>query len=126
MITGKSPRKKVRNTIAHAHFYPFCRPRGSIPVYNFEDLDVLVDQLWQLRLKPGFEIMGNPSNFFSDMENKTQVYLWKDLVRQIAARYVGKCTIKVPRFSLNDTSFENPSPAKVRLNSTYVNSDCLT
>ena len=82
-----------RNTMERAHFYPFHRQSGNTPVYNFEDLDVLIDQLWQLRLKPGLEIMGNPSNFFTDFENKTQVYLWRDLVHEIAARYVGKCAI---------------------------------
>ena len=93
-VTGKSLLKKSRYTMSHTYFYLFYRQSGNTPVYNFEDLDVLIDQLWQLRLKPGFEIMGNPSNFFTDMENKTQVYLWKDLVHQIAARYVGKCAIK--------------------------------
>ena len=32
--------------------------------------------------------MGNPSSYFTTFDNKTQVYLWKDLVQQLASRYV--------------------------------------
>ncbi|KAK7496613.1 hypothetical protein BaRGS_00012265 [Batillaria attramentaria] len=58
------------------------------PVYNFTFLDQMVDLLHQNGLRPGFEIMGSPSGIFTDMENKTQVYWWRDLVRQVAERYI--------------------------------------
>ena len=61
----------------------------SEPVYNFTQLDQLINKLWSNGLKPGFEIMGNPSNYFTDMDNKTQVYQWRDLVHQVASRYIG-------------------------------------
>ncbi|XP_071947609.1 alpha-L-iduronidase-like isoform X2 [Antedon mediterranea] len=32
--------------------------------------------------------MGNPSNVYNDFENKTQVYMWKDLVQTLAKRYI--------------------------------------
>lgn len=60
------------------------------PVYNFTLLDQLLDLLHVNGLHPGFEIMGSPSGIFTDMENKTQVYMWRDMVRQIAQRYIGK------------------------------------
>ncbi|CAD5116567.1 DgyrCDS5446 [Dimorphilus gyrociliatus] len=41
-------------------------------------------------LQPGFELMGNPSGFYTNFENKTQVYFWADLIRQIASRYIHK------------------------------------
>ena len=34
--------------------------------------------------------MGNPSNFFSDFENATQVTLWKEIVNGLARRYIGE------------------------------------
>ena len=34
--------------------------------------------------------MGNPSNFFSDFENATQVNLWRELVNGLARRYIGE------------------------------------
>lgn len=58
------------------------------PVYNFTYLDQLVGLLHQNGLQPGFEIMGSPSGIFTDMENKTQVYWWRDLVTQVAQRYI--------------------------------------
>lgn len=34
--------------------------------------------------------MGNPSNYFTDFENSTQVYMWRDLVATTANRYIRK------------------------------------
>lgn len=55
--------------------------------YNFTDLDQLLIRLKELRLKPGFELMGNPSKLFNDFENRTQLYEWKSLVKQMVTRY---------------------------------------
>lgn len=59
-------------------------------MYNFTYLDQLIDLLYNNGLKPGFELMGNPGNLFNNFEDKTAVYFWKDLVTQMAKRYVGK------------------------------------
>ncbi|XP_013389365.1 alpha-L-iduronidase [Lingula anatina] len=61
---------------------------GRFPVYNFSHLDQFIEMLIQLDLQPGFEIMGNPGNFFTDFENNTQIYAWRDMVAAIAKRYV--------------------------------------
>ncbi|XP_046367791.2 alpha-L-iduronidase-like [Haliotis rufescens] len=58
--------------------------------YDFTDLDSLMDLLYVNGLKPGFEIMGNPSNLYTDLEHKTQVYMWRDMVQTIAQRYISK------------------------------------
>ena len=55
--------------------------------YNFTNLDRFLVRLKEFSLKPGFEIMGNPSQFFNDFENKTQVYEWKSLVKLMVSRY---------------------------------------
>ena len=56
--------------------------------FNFTFLDELMDILKQYNLKPGFELMGNPSNYFSDFENETQIYLWKDFIKTLVSRYI--------------------------------------
>ena len=56
--------------------------------YDFSDLDTLLDWLHRSQLQPGFELMGNPSGYFTDFDNKSQVYLWKDLVQQVATHYI--------------------------------------
>ncbi|KAG7175306.1 Alpha-L-iduronidase-like, partial [Homarus americanus] len=70
--------------------------QGSIengtPRYNFTQLDVMMDHLHQYHLRPGFELMGNPGNIFTDLENITQVLWWRRLVAETARRYVGEET----------------------------------
>ena len=58
----------------------------------------MLDLLRYNNLKPGFEIMGNPSSIFNDLENKTQVTMWKDLVSQMANRYVGEVSVVLGEF----------------------------
>ena len=64
----------------------FCRPFG----YDFSELDELLSLLQGFDLSPGFEIMGNPGGIFTDFENRTQVNMWRGLIRDIANRYIGK------------------------------------
>ncbi|ELT95325.1 hypothetical protein CAPTEDRAFT_211572 [Capitella teleta] len=56
-------------------------------IYNFTCLDEVIEILWQNGLKPGFELMGNPSNIFTDFQNNTQVRWWADLVEATASRF---------------------------------------
>ncbi|XP_028658424.2 alpha-L-iduronidase [Erpetoichthys calabaricus] len=60
------------------------------PSYNFTKLDALIDLLWKLGLKPGFELMGSVSGFFTDFEDKKQLLEWKNLVSLVANRYINK------------------------------------
>ncbi|XP_005093685.1 alpha-L-iduronidase [Aplysia californica] len=64
------------------------RITGQGPDFNFSNLDKLIALMHQNGLYLGFELMGNPSGIFLDMENKTQVYWWRDLVAATARRYV--------------------------------------
>ncbi|XP_077378095.1 alpha-L-iduronidase isoform X1 [Festucalex cinctus] len=63
---------------------------GGQPQYNFTKLDQLIDLLWINGLRPGFELMGSVSNYFTDFEDKAQVFKWRDLVYLIAKRYIEK------------------------------------
>ncbi|XP_025905704.1 alpha-L-iduronidase [Nothoprocta perdicaria] len=58
--------------------------------YNFTALDNLMDRLWENKLIPGFELMGNPSGFFIDFEDKDQVVRWRNLITLLARRYIGR------------------------------------
>lgn len=58
------------------------------PTYNFTLLDQMIDLLYENGFRPGFELMGNPSNIFTSFEDKSQVMNWKDLVTQTAQRYI--------------------------------------
>lgn len=60
------------------------------PHYNFTKLDQLIDVLWQNGLRPGFELMGSVSNYFTDFEDKQQVVEWRKLVCLTAKRYIEK------------------------------------
>uniref|UniRef100_A0A8C0LTK4 Alpha-L-iduronidase n=1 Tax=Canis lupus dingo TaxID=286419 RepID=A0A8C0LTK4_CANLU len=40
--------------------------------------------------RPGFELMGSPSQRFTDFEDKRQVLAWKELVSLLARRYIGR------------------------------------
>ncbi|KAJ9588107.1 hypothetical protein L9F63_018534, partial [Diploptera punctata] len=78
-----------------------CVDEKGEPHYNFTLLDRLLDWLHTFRLNPGFELMGNPSQFYSNFSNKTQVQQWSHLVEQIAARYIeryGMETVETWRF----------------------------
>ncbi|XP_031798861.1 alpha-L-iduronidase isoform X2 [Sarcophilus harrisii] len=58
--------------------------------YNFTNLDRFLDLLRENKLIPGFELMGSPSGYFTDFEDKKQVYEWKNLVTLLAKRYIEK------------------------------------
>ncbi|XP_055554617.1 alpha-L-iduronidase isoform X3 [Falco cherrug] len=58
--------------------------------YNFTALDNLMDRLWENKLIPGFELMGNPSGYFFDFEDKEQVVRWRNLITLLANRYIDR------------------------------------
>lgn len=64
------------------------RTAGKLAVYNFSYLDKAMQFLIENNLRPGFELMGNPSNFFSDFDDITQIYAWRDLVASLAKHLI--------------------------------------
>lgn len=60
----------------------------DVPTYDWSLLDEGLDALVKNNLKPFFELMGNPSNYFTDFENNAQLHAWKDLVRELARRCI--------------------------------------
>ncbi|KAK2837635.1 hypothetical protein Q5P01_014847 [Channa striata] len=66
------------------------RDVGGEPQYNFTKLDQLIELLRINGLRPGFELMGSVSNYFTDFEDKSQVAEWRNLVYLIAKRYIDR------------------------------------
>ncbi|KAM6470487.1 alpha-L-iduronidase isoform 1-T1 [Liasis olivaceus] len=62
--------------------------------YNFTNLDNFMDLLWENKLHPGFELMGSPSGYFTDFDDKKQVVEWKNLIVQLAKRYIERYGLK--------------------------------
>lgn len=57
-------------------------------VYDFNDLDKLVNLFHVNNLMLGFELMGNPSGRFKNFDLKDDVNGFQDLVYQLAERYI--------------------------------------
>ncbi len=58
-------------------------PNGS-PQYDWSLLDEGLSWLVRNHLKPFFEVMGNPSAYYTDFNDARQLHLWKEMVRQLA------------------------------------------
>uniref|UniRef100_A0A1B6EN25 Alpha-L-iduronidase n=1 Tax=Cuerna arida TaxID=1464854 RepID=A0A1B6EN25_9HEMI len=61
------------------------------PCYNFQSLDYLIWWLKVHRMKPGFELMGNPGGIFNDLDSNPQILtLWEKFISSLAAHYISK------------------------------------
>lgn len=58
------------------------------PEYDWSVLDAALDVLLRNGLRPFFELMGNPSGYFTDFLDDTQVHAWRRLVRDLALHAV--------------------------------------
>ncbi|KAF4526100.1 hypothetical protein B566_EDAN007594 [Ephemera danica] len=62
--------------------------------YDFSKLDTFLDWLHKFNLYPGFEIMGNPSGVFSNLNDAKEQRWWQQLIQNIVQRYIGRYGIK--------------------------------
>lgn len=53
----------------------------------------------------GFELMGNPSGYFLDFEDKEHVVQWRNLITVLARRYIGKLKKEKPCYLFCCNSF---------------------
>ncbi len=58
--------------------------------YDFGRLDDALDFLVEHRLKPFFELMGNPSERFTDFTDDAQLHAWKALVTALARHLIDR------------------------------------
>ena len=78
--------------------------------YNFDHLDAFIDLLHENNLKPGFQLMGNPSKFFrsfSANDSEKELIIWWDLIKSIASRYINRYGINYVK-SWNFESWNEP------------------
>lgn len=97
---------EMRQTVRHLGSIPFggirhARPHWMLdlvsarglstekPVYDWSRLDAALDLLLEARMRPIFELMGNPGGFFSDFNDRGQLEAWRRLVRDLA-RHLGE------------------------------------
>jgi L-iduronidase len=82
---GGVPHQGIRYLRVHYLFNLLTSTGGF--AYDWSLLDRAVDVMVEHRLKPFFELMGNPANLFTDYEDMDQVRHWRDLVTETARRY---------------------------------------
>ncbi|EJZ19984.1 hypothetical protein RCCGEPOP_17483, partial [Rhizobium sp. Pop5] len=82
---GALPNEGIRYLRVH-YLYNLLRSTGGAG-YDWSLLDRALDVMIEHRLKPFFELMGNPSGLFTDYEDMDQVKRWRDLVTATADRY---------------------------------------
>ena len=58
--------------------------------FDFSSLDLLLDRLWRVDLTPGFELMGNPSNYFHDFSTLEELNMWYRLIQALVTRYINR------------------------------------
>ncbi|KEC69299.1 UNVERIFIED_ORG: L-iduronidase [Rhizobium esperanzae] len=83
---GGLPNEGIRFLRVH-YLYNLLRATGGLAGYDWSLLDRALDVMIEHRLKPFFELMGNPSGLFTDYEDMDQVRRWRDLVTATADRY---------------------------------------
>jgi len=60
---------------------------SSFGAYDWSRLDAAIDIMLEYRIRPFLELMGNPSLLYTDFNDKTQAYHWRDFIVALAERY---------------------------------------
>ncbi|KAG1681482.1 Alpha-L-iduronidase [Nymphon striatum] len=55
--------------------------KNGTKIYDFQHLDSFLLYMVSIGLRPGFELMGNPSQYFANFEEKSEIYAWKDMIQ---------------------------------------------
>jgi L-iduronidase len=66
------------------------RVENGAAVYDWTLLDQGMDVLVQNGLRPIFELMGNPSDYFEGWKTDAELHAWRALVRDTARRYLAR------------------------------------
>jgi L-iduronidase len=65
-------------------------PGAGSAAWDWSEMDRALDVLVRNRIRPFFELMGNPSGRFSDFGDMAQLRAWRDLVHELALHLVGR------------------------------------
>ncbi|WP_342361874.1 GH39 family glycosyl hydrolase [Terrarubrum flagellatum] len=66
---------------------------SGLGAYDWSRLDRAIDVMLERRLRPFFELMGNPSYLFTDFNERDQVHHWRDFMVALAERCRDRCGI---------------------------------
>lgn len=55
--------------------------------YDWSRLDAAIDVMLEHRIRPFFELMGNPSYIYTDFNDVAQAHHWRDLMSEMVERY---------------------------------------
>lgn len=89
VYAGSVPHGGIRYVRVH-YLLELVRAEGlntEDPVHDWEPPDKALDVLVHNSLIPFFEIMGNPSGYFTDFTDDTQIRVFRRLVRDMALHY---------------------------------------
>ncbi len=89
---GSLPRGGLTHVRIH-YLLDLVQAKGlgaKTPQYDWARLDTGLDYLVRQGLKPFFELMGNPSDYFSDFNDNAQLHTWKRLVRDLAEHLMAR------------------------------------
>ncbi len=88
------PRRAIEHVRIHRLLDLVAAEDGQTPDgscrYDFTRLDEGLDFLVNLGLRPFFELMGNPSQRFSDFNDSDQLERWRGLIAQLAAHLIDR------------------------------------
>jgi len=73
------------------------------PLYDWSRLDQGLDLLHEHGILPFFELMGNPSGYFTNFDDDVQLHAWKRLVRDLVRHY----TVRYGVETVEQWYFEN-------------------
>ncbi|XP_071792677.1 alpha-L-iduronidase-like isoform X1 [Asterias amurensis] len=92
IFIGSVPNQGIQQVRVHwlLDLVKISENKSGAVTFNFDLLDQMIDRIWRNGLRPGFEIMGNPSDWFTDFEDVKQVYAWRDMITALAKRYIVK------------------------------------
>ena len=55
---------------------------------NWSYFDEFTDLMFEHQIRIGFELMGNPSNYFADFNYNQQIQLWNQLIKSVVERLI--------------------------------------
>ncbi|XP_054261405.1 alpha-L-iduronidase [Macrosteles quadrilineatus] len=103
-LVGSLPFKGISHVRIHWLLDLITVEDKSVPLYDYSLLDDLLLWMRLHRMRPGFELMGNPGNLFSDLDsNPNTIILWQNFIIELAQHLVsmyGKEEVKRWRFEL--------------------------
>ena len=89
---GSVPHNGIRHVRIH-YLLNLVTAEGlgtDTPEYDWRRLDEGLDGLVDNDLKPFFELMGNPSGYFTDFEDDDRLRAWQRLVRDLALHLIDR------------------------------------